>query len=144
MGVRFIPGGNGSILVEINCFVHIFMYSYYMFVAIEETRATALTWKKHITQLQLVKNNLNSSLVIYQELPFSSVQVQFLMLGLHYSNAYLDPKCDYSKPLSFALLLQNLFMFLMFADFYWRNYLMATPRSSKPKSDHHINAIHAK
>lgn len=54
MGVRFIPGGNGAMLVLVNCVVHVFMYMYYMLVALESTRTMALSWKKHITQLQLV------------------------------------------------------------------------------------------
>lgn len=64
LGSRFIPGGNGTILVVINCFVHVFMYSYYMFVALEETRQAALTWKKHITQLQLVGTFVQAGLSV--------------------------------------------------------------------------------
>lgn len=54
-GVRYAPGGNGAILVLANTLVHTVMYTYYLLSALESTRATAMRWKKQITQLQLVR-----------------------------------------------------------------------------------------
>lgn len=54
LGTRFIPGGHASLLVIVNCFVHIFMYSYYLISAIDTSKKAFVWWKKHITHLQLV------------------------------------------------------------------------------------------
>lgn len=39
-----------------NCFVHVFMYSYYFIANSFPEYKPSLWWKKHITRLQLVRN----------------------------------------------------------------------------------------
>lgn len=55
-GTRFIPGGQASMLVIINCFVHIFMYTYYLGCSLNVS-APWMKWsKRYITRLQLVSH----------------------------------------------------------------------------------------
>ena len=55
IGVRFVPGGHGTLLGVINAFIHIIMYAYYMLSAFGPHMQKYLWWKKHLTSLQLVQ-----------------------------------------------------------------------------------------
>lgn len=57
IAVRWLPGGHGCMLGLINCFVHAFMYSYYFLCAFKPELKKSIWWKKHITQIQLVRND---------------------------------------------------------------------------------------
>lgn len=55
---RFMPGGHASLLGIINCGVHVVMYTYYFLTAFKPELKRSLWWKKHITQIQLVRMQL--------------------------------------------------------------------------------------
>lgn len=52
--VKYMPGGHAIFIGFINSFVHIIMYSYYMFAAMGPQFQKYLWWKKYITNLQMV------------------------------------------------------------------------------------------
>ena len=54
-GCKYFAGGHGVLLGTINCFVHTIMYFYYFLTAISDSYKKSIWWKKHITQLQMVK-----------------------------------------------------------------------------------------
>lgn len=57
---KYYPGGHGTFVGVINSFVHIIMYSYYLFAAMGPQYQKYLWWKKYITNLQMVsKTTLN-------------------------------------------------------------------------------------
>lgn len=53
-------GSHGTFLGVINAFVHVVMYSYYFLTSYRPELRNSLWWKKHITQIQLVRIFLNS------------------------------------------------------------------------------------
>lgn len=53
-GVKFTPGGHSTFFGLLNTFVHIIMYSYYMFSAMGPHMRKYLWWKKYLTTLQMV------------------------------------------------------------------------------------------
>ncbi|PSN36108.1 Elongation of very long chain fatty acids protein 7 [Blattella germanica] len=50
---KFLPGGHGTFLGAINCFIHIIMYSYYFVTMQWSEYKEKIWWKKYITQLQM-------------------------------------------------------------------------------------------
>lgn len=52
---KYYPGGHGTLIGVINSFVHIIMYTYYMFSAMGPQFQRYLFWKKYITTLQMVR-----------------------------------------------------------------------------------------
>ncbi|PNF22828.1 hypothetical protein B7P43_G02162 [Cryptotermes secundus] len=58
---KFVPGGHGEMVVYVNSFVHVVMYSYYFMTSMWPQYRNNLWWKKYITQLQMVNNtDINS------------------------------------------------------------------------------------
>lgn len=53
------------------------------------------------------------------------LQVQFTILVIHFGHGFIVPgsECAYPKFLSFMGVTQNLFMIILFSDFYWRAYV---------------------
>jgi hypothetical protein len=51
---KYYPGGHGTFIGVINSFVHIIMYTYYLFSAMGPQYQKYLWWKKHITNIQMV------------------------------------------------------------------------------------------
>jgi hypothetical protein len=58
----FIAGGHELPLGLMNCFVHVFMYCYYLVANIRPEYQKNIWWKKHITQLQMVTTSDTTSL----------------------------------------------------------------------------------
>lgn len=52
---KYFPGGHGTFVGCINSFVHIIMYTYYFLSAFGPQMQKYLWWKKHITNLQMVR-----------------------------------------------------------------------------------------
>lgn len=48
-GVKFVPGGHGTFFGLLNTFVHIIMYSYYLFAGLGPKYQKYLWWKKYLT-----------------------------------------------------------------------------------------------
>ena len=55
---------------------------------------------------------------------FFRSQIQFAILVVHFGHGFVIPgsDCAYPKILSFVGFSQNLFMIVLFSDFYWRAY----------------------
>lgn len=51
---KYYPGGHGTLIGVMNSFVHIIMYTYYMFAAMGPKYQRWFSWKRHITTLQMV------------------------------------------------------------------------------------------
>ncbi|XP_065174109.1 very long chain fatty acid elongase 4-like [Atheta coriaria] len=100
---KFLPGGTILYLVVINCFVHVIMYSYYLLTAYDKTYKTSVWWKKHITQLQLA---------------------QFGILLVQHSQILLFQQgCNFPRWIFWCLIPQNLTIFSLFAEFYYKTYI---------------------
>lgn len=113
IATKYVPGGHGVFMGAINSFVHVVMYSYYFLTSYSPKFTQNLWWKKYITQLQLI---------------------QFFFIFLHFLILLLHPNCDYPKFTAGALIPQNLFMFVLFADFYYRAYVKK-PKPSVATTD---------
>ncbi|CRL05707.1 CLUMA_CG018738, isoform A [Clunio marinus] len=79
-----------------------FMYFYYFMTAFKVELKKSIWWKKHITQIQLF---------------------QFALLFVHFLRGALASNCSYPKFWLWVLVIQNIFMFSMFADFYFKAYM---------------------
>lgn len=53
-----LTGGHSTFFGLLNTFVHIVMYSYYLFAAMGPQFQKYLWWKKYLTALQMVKFNV--------------------------------------------------------------------------------------
>nr|CAD7267403.1 unnamed protein product [Timema shepardi] len=109
VGVRFLPGtvwyflvygGHGTLLGLINSFVHIIMYSYYLFAGLGPRFQKYLWWKKHLTTMQMV---------------------QFVIVFLHSSQLLLF-ECNYPKGIVALLGVNALYFLYLFGTFYRRTY----------------------
>lgn len=52
---KFLAGGHSIYVTTINSFVHVVMYTYYLLTAWDPEYKKSVWWKKHITQLQIVR-----------------------------------------------------------------------------------------
>lgn len=104
-GVKYLPGGHSVFMGALNSFVHVVMYSYYLLTALNPKYKNNLWWKKYITQLQIV---------------------QFFLITMHWMVLYFMT-CNYPKFVIIVLVPQNLFMFALFTDFYFKAYVKKKP-----------------
>ncbi|CAH4008642.1 unnamed protein product [Pieris brassicae] len=104
----YFPGGHGTMVGLLNSFVHAVMYSYYLLTVAYPNLKGSLWWKKYITQLQIL---------------------QFLIMVVHMSCIVFIPDCGYPRWTSAVFLPQNLFMLILFVDFYIKTYIR------KPKTE---------
>jgi len=101
--VRYVPGGNDTLLVLINYFVHSIMYSYYFLSALGPQYQKYLWWKRYLTKLQI----LQFIIVFFK----SGVN----MVGL--------TNCGYPWQFSLITVALMVLMFYLFGDFYIRTYI---------------------
>lgn len=52
---KFLAGSHATLLGILNSFVHVIMYGYYLLTSVQPELKRSLWWKKHITQVQLVR-----------------------------------------------------------------------------------------
>ncbi|XP_076278021.1 very long chain fatty acid elongase 7 [Lasioglossum baleicum] len=102
---KFLAGGHLTFLGTINSFVHVVMYTHYLATSF---RIRTNWWKKYITQLQLF---------------------QFFLILMHYVVLVWAEDCGFPKWTSAVLIPQNLFMMVLFGDFYYKTYI----RKPQPK-----------
>ncbi|XP_054276683.1 uncharacterized protein LOC128995690 [Macrosteles quadrilineatus] len=102
IGVKFVPGGQAVFFGSINGFVHCVMYLYYLLSALKYLDSQHIFWKRSLTQLQMV---------------------QFFLIALHHIAVIVNPDCDFPWFVSSMLIPQNIFIFILFADFYRKAYL---------------------
>nr|XP_022906047.1 uncharacterized protein LOC111417878 [Onthophagus taurus] len=97
---KYMAGGQAGFVILINSFVHIVMYTYYLLAGLGPKFKKYLTWKKQITQLQLV---------------------QFVIL-LIYNLQALPRECDYPKIMHVFQIVECLIFIYMFSSFYVKAY----------------------
>jgi len=112
MGVKYVPGGNNTYWSALNCFVHIFMYTYYGLSAIGPHMQKYLTWKRYLTQLQLTQ--------------------MFMFLAHTTYIMFVADDCGY--PLGFTIWMNVYAITLaaLFLNFYIRSYVS---KSKPPKKE---------
>lgn len=106
LNIHPYTGSHSTMLGVINLFVHTVMYSYYFITSLKPIEGT-LWWKRHITQLQLL---------------------QFGCLTLHFLQVLIHNTCNHPFIISFMGFVQNIFMFLLFFDFYYKAYVKKRPQ----------------
>ncbi|XP_034243341.1 elongation of very long chain fatty acids protein AAEL008004-like [Thrips palmi] len=102
IGVKFLPGGHGTLLGVINCLVHVIMYFYYMVAAMGPQYQKYLGWKSYVTVIQLV---------------------QFVIVFFH-SAQVLFRQCNYPKGIAFLLALNAILFMQMFGNFFYHTYVV--------------------
>ncbi|XP_054764826.2 very long chain fatty acid elongase 4-like [Lytechinus pictus] len=100
LGVKYVAGGQSFFLAMCNCFVHVIMYSYYALSALGPHMQKYLTWKKYLTQLQLV---------------------QFFMVLFH-TGLNIFVECSFPQGFNYAVFLYAISMVLLFGNFYSKSY----------------------
>uniref|UniRef100_A0A182KGV3 Elongation of very long chain fatty acids protein n=1 Tax=Anopheles christyi TaxID=43041 RepID=A0A182KGV3_9DIPT len=101
--LRYVAGGHCFMLGMLNTLVHAVMY-FYFFLTIYRPEATrGASWKRYITLLQMA---------------------QFAYNVFHFFRPIvLGVDCGYPRAVMWFVGMQNIFMLLMFSDFYRRAYL---------------------
>ncbi|XP_038210439.1 elongation of very long chain fatty acids protein 4-like [Zerene cesonia] len=105
----YYPGGHGTMVGVINTFVHIVMYSYYLLTVAYPSVKNSLWWKKYITQLQII---------------------QFFHNVVHMGVIIFIPSCGFPRWTAAIFLPQNMFMLILFLDFYIKSYVRK-PKAKK-------------
>ncbi|XP_014487719.1 PREDICTED: elongation of very long chain fatty acids protein AAEL008004-like, partial [Dinoponera quadriceps] len=98
--VKYLPGGHSTFIGLINTFVHSIIYTYYLLSSI---KINMISWKKHITQLQMI---------------------QFFIVALHFTQLFWT-HCGYPKWTAIFIIPQDVFMLVLFGDFYYNTYQRA-------------------
>uniref|UniRef100_R4G7V2 Elongation of very long chain fatty acids protein n=1 Tax=Rhodnius prolixus TaxID=13249 RepID=R4G7V2_RHOPR len=114
MAVRYVAGGHCVFFGTVNSFVHVIMYFYYFITTINPEFKKNLTWKRHITEIQLI---------------------QFVITIAHGSIALLNNHCNFPKFLLALFIPQDVFMLALFWDFYKKAYLSKKPKKVKSDED---------
>ncbi|XP_059061442.1 elongation of very long chain fatty acids protein 7-like [Achroia grisella] len=103
----YFAGGHGTFIGVLNSFVHIVMYGYYLLTVAVPSLKGSLWWKKYITQLQII---------------------QFFWFVIHMGAIVFMPNCAFPRWTAAVFLPQNIFMLVLFVDFYIKEYI------KKPKA----------
>ncbi|XP_040158634.1 elongation of very long chain fatty acids protein AAEL008004 isoform X2 [Anopheles arabiensis] len=99
-GVKFTPGGHSTFFGLLNTFVHIVMYTYYLFTALGPQFQKYLWWKKYLTALQMV---------------------QFVLIMVHaFQLLFID--CNYPKAFVWWIGMHAVMFFFLFNEFYQSTY----------------------
>lgn len=99
-GVKFTPGGHSTFFGLLNTFVHIVMYTYYLFTALGPQFQKYLWWKKYLTSLQMV---------------------QFVAIMVHaFQLLFID--CNYPKAFVWWIGMHAVMFFFLFNEFYQSTY----------------------
>ncbi|KAL6257554.1 hypothetical protein P5V15_011128 [Pogonomyrmex californicus] len=96
---KYLPSGHIIFLGILNTVVHVIMYMYYL---LSSMKINTNAWKKYITQLQLI---------------------QFFIITLHDLQLFWLKDCDFPLWPMYIMVPQNLFMMILFGDFYYKTYI---------------------
>lgn len=123
-------GGHSTFFGLLNTFVHIVMYTYYMFSAMGPQFQKYLWWKKYLTTLQMVKyqftsTNIHTNKIRVQRtlICFCSrlIQVQFVLIMVHaFQLLFID--CNYPKAFVWWIGMHAVMFFFLFNEFYKNAY----------------------
>ncbi|XP_016924408.3 very long chain fatty acid elongase 7 [Drosophila suzukii] len=109
--MTFLGGSHCTMLGIINLLVHTVMYAYYYAASLGAVK-NLLWWKQRITQLQLM---------------------QFGYLTCHFLLVIVRNPCQFPVFIAFIGFIQNIFMFSMFFDFYYKTYIRKQRKSAETK-----------
>lgn len=99
-GVKFTPGGHSTFFGLLNTFVHIVMYTYYLFTALGPQFQKYLWWKKYLTSLQMI---------------------QFVAIMVHaFQLLFID--CNYPRAFVWWIGMHAVMFFFLFNEFYQSTY----------------------
>ncbi|KAF7988104.1 hypothetical protein HCN44_007598 [Aphidius gifuensis] len=104
-GVKYLPGGHVTFIGLLNSLVHVVMYSHYLATSFKINRPW---WKKYITQMQLL---------------------QFFLILIHASLLLFVEDCGFPVWTLAILLPQNLFMVVLFGEFYYNTYVKKSKKN---------------
>ncbi|XP_055903892.1 elongation of very long chain fatty acids protein AAEL008004 isoform X1 [Eupeodes corollae] len=99
-GVKFTPGGHSTFFGLLNTFVHIVMYTYYLFAAMGPQYQKYLWWKRYLTTLQMI---------------------QFVAIMVH-AFQLLFIECNYPKAFVWWIGMHAVMFFFLFNEFYKSTY----------------------
>ncbi|KAJ1528112.1 hypothetical protein ONE63_008026 [Megalurothrips usitatus] len=108
LACTFSLNGHFTLIGVINSFVHMVMYTYYLMTLLDPDRKPGITIKKSLTLLQLA---------------------QFCIVLVHSTLPLFQPTCQVQKFWCALLIVQSIFMILLFSDFYIKAY--STPLKEK-------------
>ncbi|KAG5865658.1 hypothetical protein JTB14_012402 [Gonioctena quinquepunctata] len=108
-GLIFYAGGHSIFLGAINVLVHSVMFSYYLLTGIDSSWGRSRIFKRTLTQMQMV---------------------QFIAIVIIYGSA-LQADCTFPKFPSYTMTTQGTFMFIMFFDFYRKEYLSVNKKEKE-------------
>lgn len=97
LGLKFHPVAYSGFMPIINAFIHALMYSYYSLACAGQDLKPYLTWKKQLTQAQMI---------------------QFILIFIHAGNALLNPVCRWPLTLTLLELVHAVLFFFLFYSFY--------------------------
>ncbi|KAM0733699.1 Very long chain fatty acid elongase 7 [Formica fusca] len=100
---KYMAGGHATFLGLLNTFVHVIMYTHYL---LSSMKIDTSSWKKYITQLQLI---------------------QFFLIILHYGQLAWVKDCGFPLWPAYIMIPQNVFMIILFGDFYYKMYIKKQP-----------------
>lgn len=112
--VKFFCSGHTPFVGLINSMVHTVMYSYYLITIFHENTKKSLWWKKYITQLQIF---------------------QFALFFLLFTPMQFMPSCPYPKGIALFVSVQNGIITILFANFYYQNYIKKKPDNGMLKQE---------
>lgn len=87
------------------------MYTHYLVTSLKIGKSW---WKKYVTQLQLV---------------------QFILVLYHFAQLLWIPDCGFPKWPAAIFIPQNLFMIVLFSDFYYKTYVKKRPNKTNEGND---------
>ncbi|XP_048736376.2 elongation of very long chain fatty acids protein AAEL008004-like isoform X2 [Ostrea edulis] len=99
-GAKFVSGGESYLVVSLNSFIHVLMYTYYLLAAFGPSMQKYLWWKKHMTKLQLI---------------------QFVWFVLHGARVFYIG-CGFPRAYILCQCLFALSQFILFLNFYAKTY----------------------
>merc|ERR1719350_1030724 len=100
--VRWLPGGHETFAAMFNSFIHVIMYSYYFLAALGPHMQKYLWWKRYLTVFQMIQ--------------FVCIIVKSMVLVLGVA------ECGYPWQFSGMVVLLTTAFFLLFLEFYLREY----------------------
>ncbi|XP_046644160.1 elongation of very long chain fatty acids protein-like [Daphnia pulicaria] len=116
-GVKFAAGGHGTFFGMLNSFVHIIMYTYYLFSSMGPKYQKYLWWKKHLTSMQMI---------------------QFIAVFIHSAQLFFID-CNYPKILAYAMCFNALMFLSLFSNFYIQAYIKRRRLPTVKKEDDAAN-----
>jgi len=119
-GLRYTPGGHATFFGLLNTFIHFFMYLYYMFAAMGPQYQKYIWWKRHMTNMQMI---------------------QFIGIFVHSVQLIFVADCGFPKAYGYLIGAHAVLFFILFSQFYMREYLGSSRISKKNDANRRTKAL---